>query len=287
MARIKAVHNEGKSGQLKALKVMLLTIALRVPASLYGNNTTTGKPKHLATGDGDNAATRSVSFWDDDNFHRWCAFVEHVGNERMLGQAYLLLINSVNKNRMPNWWTAKKSGWSSPMASLHFQTLSSLALNFYVFDAAVLDGSPSVSDGAFLRGSNSGMSKGPSGSEGDSPDKRPAKKTKKGGAGRPRAGDTNQYFEKLKNMDIVTRLKTALKWADECGIQRLPINEDHNDVCTVCKDGGDLLCCELCNQSQHAECLGIQGGVQGITFDDVDFICEQCQLDTTLLKAVD
>jgi hypothetical protein len=128
------------------------------------------------------------------------------------------------------------------------------------------------------------MSKGPSGSEGDSTDKRPLKKTKKGGAGRPRAGDTNQYFEKLKNMNIVTRMKTALKWADECGIQRLPINEDHNDVCTVCKDGGDLLCCELCNQSQHAECLGIQGGVQGIQFDDLDFICEQCQLDVSSLK---
>jgi len=267
MARIKAVRDEGKSGQLKALKVMLLTIALRVPPSLYGNNTTT-------------------SIWEDDNFHRWCVFVEHVGNERMLAQAYLLLINSVNKNRMPNWWTAKKSGWSSPMTSLHFQTLSSLSLNFYVFDAAVLDGSPSVSDGAFLRGSNSGMSKGPSGSEGDSPDKRPSKKTKKGGAG-PRAGDTNQYFEKLKNMNIVTRMNTALKWADECGLQRLPINEAHNDVCTVCKDGGDLLCCELCNQSQHAECLGIQGGVQGINFDDVEFICEQCQLDMTLLKGVD
>jgi len=281
MAQIKAVRNEGKSGQLKTLKVMLLTIAQRVPPSLYADNTTAGKPKPSATGDGDNAATASVSLWQDDNFHRWCDFVKHAGNERTLALAYLLLVNSVNKNRMPNWWTAKKSGWSSPMTSLHFQTLSSLALNFYVFDAAALDGSSSVSDGVLLRGSNSGNNQGPSGTEGDSPDKRPPKKTKKGGSGR--SGDTNQYFEKLKKMNIATRMKTALKWADKCGIQRLPPNEDHFDVCTVCKEGGDLLCCELCLQSQHAECLIIRGGAQGINFDEIDFICEQCQLDTTCL----
>lgn len=289
MAKIKAVHNEGKSGQLKALKIMLLAIAQRVPPSLYAeSSTTSGRSKLSAspTGDavdgGSNNATASVSLWEDNNFHQWSSFVQHAENERMLALAYLLLINSVNKHRMPNWWTAKKSGWCSPMTTLHFQTLSSLALNLYVFDAAVLDGSPSVSDGAFLGGSTSGNNHVPIGSTSDGPsDKRPSKKTKKGGTAPQRLGDTNTYFEKLKKMNLPTRMKTALRWADKCGIQRLPPNEDHNDVCAVCREGGDLICCELCNQSQHPECLNIRGGVQGINFDEIDFVCEQCQLDTT------
>ena len=82
-------------------------------------------------------------------------------------------------------------------------------------------------------------------------------------------------------MNFPTRMKTALRWADKCGIQRLPPNEDHNDVCAVCKEGGDLICCELCCQSLHPECLQIRGGAQGIKFDEIDFVCEQCQLDTT------
>lgn len=202
--------------------------------------------------------------------------MRHAENERMLALAYLLLINSVNKHRMPNWWTAKKSGWTSPMTSLNFQTLSSLALNLYVFDAAMLDGSPSVSDGAFLGGSNSGNSHNESAATtgDDSLDKRPPKKTKKG-------GDTNKYFEKLKKMSFANRMKTVLRWADKCGIQRLPADEDHYDDCYVCKEGGDLICCEFCRQSLHPECLVVEGGGQGINFDDIDFVCEQCQLDTT------
>jgi hypothetical protein len=153
-------------------------------------------------------------------------------------------------------------------------------LNFYVFDAAVLDGSPSVSDGALLGGSNSANNQGSTSTSGAvSLDKRPAKKTKKGGP--QRWGDSNTYFEKLKKMNFPTRMKTALKWADKCGIQRLPPNEDHNDVCAVCKEGGDLICCELCCQSMHPECLNIRGGGQNINFDEIDFVCEQCQLDTT------
>ena len=286
MAQIKAVHNEGKNGQLKALKVMLLTIARRVPPSLYAESSTPSsksKPSALVTEDSANGGSdsaASVSLWEDDNFHQWISFVRYAENERMLALAFLLLINSVNKHRMPNWWTAKKSGWSSPMTTLHFQTLSSLALNFYVFDAAVLDGSPSVSDGALLGGSNSANNQGSTSTSGAvSLDKRPAKKTKKGGP--QRWGDSNTYFEKLKKMNFPTRMKTALKWADKCGIQRLPPNEDHNDVCAVCKEGGDLICCELCCQSMHPECLNIRGGGQNINFDEIDFVCEQCQLDTT------
>ena len=281
MAQIKDVHNEGKSGQLKALKIMLLTIAQRVPPSLYAEASTASnksKASTLPTGDsadGSNNAAASVSLWEDNNFLQWSSFVRHAENERMISLAYLLLINSVNKHRMPNWWTAKKSGWSSPMTALHFQTLSSLALNLYVFDAAVLDGSPSVSDGAFLGGSSSGNTGG------DPVDTPTSKKTKKGGGAPQRLGDSNPYFEKLKKMNIPTRMKTALRWADKCGIQRLPPNEDHNDVCAVCKEGGDLICCELCCQSLHPECLHIRGGAQGINFDEIDFVCEQCQLDTT------
>lgn len=41
--------------------------------------------------------------------------------------------------------------------------------------------------------------------------------------------------------------------------------------CFVCSEGGDLICCETCPTSVHAECLHIN------LTDDDKFICEDCE----------
>ena len=34
-----------------------------------------------------------------------------------------------------------------------------------------------------------------------------------------------------------------------------PEEDDHNEFCRVCKDGGELMCCDTCPSSYHPHCL--------------------------------
>mmetsp|Transcript_7136 Transcript_7136/g.14041 ORF Transcript_7136/g.14041 Transcript_7136/m.14041 type:complete len:911 (+) Transcript_7136:2-2734(+) len=263
-AQMLAAINElaGKRiSQLETLKVMLLRIARRLPPSLYANNSAASR----TSVEDEEVDSTQVSIWEDGNLRVWRRFVKHSANERMLALAFVLLINSLNKNRMPIWWKAKKSGWCSPFISLQGQNLSSLAMNMYILDAALVDRFPSFSDG------NQSVSGGVRS------EKRHPRKKKVSSASRK--NDTNKFFERLKRMDVAKRMKTGVEWAKQCKI--LSWEDDHNDRCTQCNDVGNLLCCEFCCNSYHAMCLGVKGDDNDIShiFDDIPFACDQCLLD--------
>lgn len=39
------------------------------------------------------------------------------------------------------------------------------------------------------------------------------------------------------------------------GLKALAANSPHEDVCAVCKEEGDLLCCDFCPSTYHLTCL--------------------------------
>ncbi|KAL0418260.1 UNVERIFIED_CONTAM: Increased DNA methylation 1 [Sesamum radiatum] len=39
--------------------------------------------------------------------------------------------------------------------------------------------------------------------------------------------------------------------------------EEHDDLCSICEDGGDLLCCANCPRGFHTECVGLSAIPQG------------------------
>ncbi|XP_060558085.1 chromodomain-helicase-DNA-binding protein 5-like [Ruditapes philippinarum] len=50
------------------------------------------------------------------------------------------------------------------------------------------------------------------------------------------------------------------------------VEDDHNEFCRVCKDGGELMCCDTCPSSYHPHCLNPP--VKGIP--DGHWICPRC-----------
>lgn len=56
----------------------------------------------------------------------------------------------------------------------------------------------------------------------------------------------------------------------------------HQDNCSICKDGGDLYCCDFCNQVEHLRCLRERFTVKQPEPDE-DFMCHKC-IQTVLWK---
>lgn len=55
--------------------------------------------------------------------------------------------------------------------------------------------------------------------------------------------------------------------------------DDHMEFCRVCKDGGELLCCDTCPSSYHIHCLNpplpeIPNG---------EWLCPRCMVSSTVL----
>ena len=52
-------------------------------------------------------------------------------------------------------------------------------------------------------------------------------------------------------------------------------NDYHNEFCKVCKDGGELLCCDSCPSAYHTFCLNppLRGGVP-----DEEWVCPRCSV---------
>ncbi|XP_020552448.1 uncharacterized protein LOC105170882 [Sesamum indicum] len=57
----------------------------------------------------------------------------------------------------------------------------------------------------------------------------------------------------------------------ELSKSRKSSTEEHDDLCSICEDGGDLLCCENCPRGFHTECVGLSVLPQGIWY------CKYCQ----------
>ncbi|XP_041991516.1 uncharacterized protein LOC121742447 [Salvia splendens] len=57
----------------------------------------------------------------------------------------------------------------------------------------------------------------------------------------------------------------------ELSRSRKSSTEESDDLCSICEDGGNLLCCENCPRAFHYECVGLPNVPQGIWY------CKYCQ----------
>lgn len=67
--------------------------------------------------------------------------------------------------------------------------------------------------------------------------------------------------------------------ADEVDSRRYPSIKrhagKHHDVCSICKKGGMLLCCDFCPKTVHIECIRKKHTIKDPEPQD-DFMCHQC-----------
>ncbi|KAG8371246.1 hypothetical protein BUALT_Bualt13G0067700 [Buddleja alternifolia] len=57
----------------------------------------------------------------------------------------------------------------------------------------------------------------------------------------------------------------------ELSKHRKSSSEENDDLCSICEDGGDLLCCENCPRAFHSECVGVTSIPEG------KWYCKYCR----------
>jgi hypothetical protein len=72
----------------------------------------------------------------------------------------------------------------------------------------------------------------------------------------------------------------TLALADEVDSGRYPSmnrykDDDHHDLCFICKDGGELLCCDFCPKAVHLACVRKKFTIKDPEPED-DFMCHRC-----------
>eukprot|EP00533_Pseudo-nitzschia_delicatissima_P003630 CAMPEP_0116096768 /NCGR_PEP_ID=MMETSP0327-20121206/10354_1 /TAXON_ID=44447 /ORGANISM="Pseudo-nitzschia delicatissima, Strain B596" /LENGTH=776 /DNA_ID=CAMNT_0003588487 /DNA_START=133 /DNA_END=2460 /DNA_ORIENTATION=- len=119
-------------GRLGEAKSLLLKIAALVPASLKVPQKSVDVPQW------EDPLSSFRIFDTDANYGLWKDFVKDCTCKDMLAQAFLCLVASIHRSKLPDWWSRKDSGWSTPYAVMGLG-LSALYLHIYVLDAALSD----------------------------------------------------------------------------------------------------------------------------------------------------
>jgi len=78
-------------------------------------------------------------FDSDSNYVTWKAFVAECSCTRMLAKALIALLASIQRSKLPDWWSRENAGWSTSYSIMAEPCLSSLYLHMYVLDAALSD----------------------------------------------------------------------------------------------------------------------------------------------------
>jgi len=221
-------------GYLDAYRLLLLNLAVRIPSALQKAKS---EDKCL------------YSLWNRSSLEQWISFVRKSCNGRMMMQALIVLINGTRATKLPRWWRAVRSGWDSALGSISTPTLSLLALRINVLDSALKE---YEQDSDRLSKSNSST-----------------KCVGKVIEGKPKYSEYVS-LENLSKMNVETRMKYVLCWADTFGLERYA--GESNDECCICDMGGDLMCCEFCRNVQHVECC--KPPLE--KFPDFDWVCDLC-----------
>eukprot|EP00980_Cylindrotheca_fusiformis_P004017 scaffold880_cov132-Cylindrotheca_fusiformis.AAC.13 len=226
-------HNisKGCPGSLSDAKSLLLQVASKVPDSI--------KLSALSI-QGDPLS--GMRLWDQNYFDVWKVFVTQATCTRMLAQAFIVLLTSIQKDRLPSWWKGESAGWSTTQVLISNPRLSSLLLHVYVLDAAIAE---FLCQALYMESEASTIA--------------------------TTVTPTLTQTARTVQGSTKERMETYAKLADRLGYSRY--NGTHDSECCICEDGGNLLCCELCKNVQHSSCCQLP-------IDDTatlaTWICDPC-----------
>ena len=113
------------SGLTTKVKFLLINLASQIPESLRRERTDTCKPRE--------------DMWEVTEHQTWYQHVTRFNRLNSALQASVVLMYSIDKQKMPLWWKEARGGWASSHAIMSLPSFSSLALFLYVFDAAVCE----------------------------------------------------------------------------------------------------------------------------------------------------
>lgn len=118
-------------GRLGEGKILLLKIARLIPASLkFANEDRNQRVDPLL----------SYRVFDNGaNYATWKGFVAECTCTEMLAQALVMLLASIKRTKLPDWWSRQNAGWSTSYAIMAESCLSTLYLHIYVLDVALSD----------------------------------------------------------------------------------------------------------------------------------------------------
>jgi hypothetical protein len=120
-------------GRLGEGKMFLLQVGTLIPESVKLTAETPQRNKFS-----DPLASFRV-FDSDLNYTTWKAFVAECTCTQMLAQALVALLASIQRSKLPDWWSRDNSGWSTSYVIMAESSLSTLYLHMYMLDAALTD----------------------------------------------------------------------------------------------------------------------------------------------------
>ena len=258
---------------IDVLRILLLKVASRVPDALRNSKVKTLSESEIERLSRQEQLLRLLghNIWNESFRSNWVSFVKNSLNARMISQAFLMLLCSVNKNKMPQWWRAAKGGWMSALIGMHNSSFSALAMRLYMFDLAVAefiglfqpDSEPTAEvegcevdkfghiENSTLRADNDTH-------------------THQVEDFQPSPNETNKLLRNLQSMVVKKRMQAAMKMAKELSLSRY--DGEGSEECYRCNNGGDLLICEFCENVQHPECF--DPPIKEVP--DFDFVCDEC-----------
>jgi hypothetical protein len=189
--------------------------------------------------------------WLHDNFDLWHTLVTKSRSFSSLVQAFVVLVQSLDQDKLPKWWLEEGSGWSKAYAVTMIQSEAALLFHLFVLDAAMTEfASGAITAPATLPGTRYGKFQ-------------------------------NRYvLPEFDDLPFEDRVRITLQRATDVGLVPLDANDQaHGRWCCYCQDGGDLLCCELCHSVSHMAC--IQEPVLRQAPDK--FVCDGCMRDVAEL----
>ena len=163
----------------------------------------------------------SSMMWKDGGSKSFQRHILRSNSVSMLSQAFVVLLSSIKREKLPLWWQTEETGWCNPQRLLVSPTKASLTLNILLFDAALAE---------FIET----------------------------GPEECKTLSTLAYTKKDLVPDSFLSLKPEervdelLRCAERASIPRY--DGDHDYFCTTCEEGGYLLCCEFCSTVVHKEC---------------------------------
>jgi hypothetical protein len=262
-------HDNGKL-TLDVLKSLFIRVVVHVPPLLRKSCDTEKPSRKTCLG---NVRILNRSIWENEStLNAWSEYVMASVNARMLAQAFVVLLRSIIIEKMPKWWKATKIGWWRGLAVLlQCPDFSSLAFHLFVFDAAVTNVLTTEICSVAIKDKSSKYID--LNAEDPNFERAPLRKNIEEMAAYVGEDVMKESMKHLNKVPMQDRMKTIFQWA-----KRLSINSfdgDHNSSCLKCDDGGNLMCCEFCNQVQHCRCCS----PPLVKIPDFDWACDDCVLE--------